>query len=69
MSPEQAKGKPVDRRTDIGLSLRALRNVTGQMAFARDNTDILAACSRKKPDWSQLPAATPPQVRPSWIDA
>src|SRR6266436_6576564 len=65
MSPEQAKGKPVDRRTDIwAFGCVLYEMLTGQMAFRGEtNTDILAAVLKEEPDWSHLPAATPPQVR------
>jgi serine/threonine protein kinase len=65
MSPEQAKGKPVDRRADIwafGCVLYEMQ--TGKMAFRGETvTDTLAAVIKEEPDWSQLPAATPPHVR------
>src|SRR6201998_974732 len=65
MSPEQARGKSVDKRTDIwafGCVLYEL--LTGKQAFAGDDiTDILAAVVRAEPDWQALPAATPVQVR------
>jgi Tol biopolymer transport system component len=65
MSPEQARGKAVDKRTDIwafGCVLYEL--LAGKQAFAGDDiTDILAAVVRAEPDWQALPAATPMQVR------
>jgi len=65
MSPEQARGKAVDKRTDIwafGCVLYEL--LTGKQAFAGDDiTDILAAVVRAEPDWQALPAAIPVQVR------
>src|SRR5271169_870020 len=65
MSPEQAKGKAVDKRTDIwafGCVLYEL--LTGKQAFhGEDVTDILAAVVRAEPDWQALPAATPVKVR------
>jgi serine/threonine protein kinase/dipeptidyl aminopeptidase/acylaminoacyl peptidase len=65
MSPEQARGKAVDKRTDIwafGCVLYEL--LTGKQAFHGDDiTDILAAVVRAEPDWQALPAATPVQVR------
>ena len=65
MSPEQARGKSVDKRADIwafGCVLYEL--LTGKQAFhGEDVTDILAAVVRAEPDWQALPAATPPKVR------
>jgi Tol biopolymer transport system component len=65
MSPEQARGKSVDKRTDIwafGCVLYEL--LTGKQVFAGDDiTDILPAVVRAEPDWQALPAATPAQVR------
>jgi Tol biopolymer transport system component len=65
MSPEQARGKAVDKRTDIwafGCVLYEL--LTGRQAFhGEDVTDILATVVRAEPDWQGLPAATPHQVR------
>jgi eukaryotic-like serine/threonine-protein kinase len=57
MSPEQARGKPVDKRTDIwafGAVLYEL--VTGEQLFhGEDLTDTLAAVVRKEPDWNRVP--------------
>src|SRR5580692_5525798 len=65
MSPEQARGKAVDKRTDIwafGCVLYEL--LTGKQAFhGEDITDILAAVVRAEPDWQALPPATPLKVR------
>ena len=65
MSPEQARGKSVDKRTDIwafGCVLYEL--LTGKAAFhGEDVTDILGAVLRMEPDWSQLPEATPAAIR------
>jgi Tol biopolymer transport system component len=64
MSPEQARGKACDTRTDIwafGCVLYEL--LTGKQAFhGEDITDILAAVVRAEPDWQALPAATPTKV-------
>ena len=65
MSPEQAKGRAVDRRTDIfALGCILYEMLTGKRAFDGDDvTDILGAVLRIEPDWSQLPAGTPSDVR------
>jgi serine/threonine protein kinase/Tol biopolymer transport system component len=64
MSPEQARGKSVDKRTDIwafGCVLYEL--LTGKQAFdGEDITEILAAVVRAEPDWQALPAATPVKI-------
>src|SRR5450631_553564 len=65
MSPEQARGKAVDKRTDIwafGAVLYEL--LTGKAAFhGEDITEILAAVVKSEPDWQALPAATSAKVR------
>jgi Tol biopolymer transport system component len=65
MSPEQARGKRVDRRADIwAFGCVLYEMLTGQDAFSGETTsDILACVIRAEPDWSQLPAATPQAVR------
>ncbi|MGA7793132.1 MAG: protein kinase [Candidatus Acidiferrales bacterium] len=65
MSPEQARGKVVDKRTDIwafGCVLYEL--LTGKQAFhGEDVTDIVAAVVRAEPDWTALPANISPSIR------
>jgi serine/threonine-protein kinase len=65
MSPEQAKGKAVDKRTDIwafGAVLYEL--LAGEAAFqGEDVGDILAEVVKAEPDWTRLPEATPPPIR------
>ena len=65
MSPEQARGRAVDRRTDVwafGVVLFEL--LTGRRLFEGETvTDILASVVKDPVDWSSLPAATPPAVR------
>jgi serine/threonine protein kinase len=65
MSPEQARGKPVDKRTDIwafGCVLYEL--LAGQRAFEADTvSDTLAKVLEREPDWKALPAATPAKVQ------
>jgi hypothetical protein len=65
MSPEQARGKPVDKRSDIfafGAVLYEL--LVGKQAFGGETiSDSLAAILKNEPDRSLLPAATPPNLR------
>ncbi|MBC8645531.1 MAG: PD40 domain-containing protein [Thermoanaerobaculia bacterium] len=65
MSPEQARGKPVDKRTDIwSFGCVLFEALAGRRAFAGDTTsDVMAAVLTREPDWSGLPAATPPRLR------
>jgi serine/threonine-protein kinase len=58
MSPEQAKGKAVDRRADIwAFGVVLFEMLTGRQMFAGETaTDIMAAVVRAEPDWSALPA-------------
>jgi len=65
MSPEQAKGKPVDRRTDIfAFGCVLYEMLTGKRAFEGDDvSDTLAAVLRAEPDWSLLPTDVPSGLR------
>src|ERR1700704_6651648 len=65
MSPEQAKGRRVDRRTDIfAFGCVLFEMLTGKRAFDGDDaTDILGAVLRMEPDWNQLPETVPAGVR------
>ena len=65
MSPEQAKGKRVDRQTDVwAFGALLYEMLTGKRAFGgEDVSDTLAAVLRAEPDWSALPASTPEAIR------
>ncbi len=65
MSPEQARGRPLDRRTDLwSFGCVLYECLVGKSLFAGETvSDSLAAILRKDPDWSKLPADTPPMVR------
>src|SRR6185369_17086603 len=64
MSPEQARGGEVDRRTDIwafGCVLYEL--LTGKRAFRGDTLETtIQAILEREPDWSALPPKAPPNV-------
>ena len=64
MSPEQAKGRAVDRRADVWAWGCVLYEcLSGRRAFAgEDVSDTLAAVLRGEPDWSAIPARTPAGV-------
>ena len=65
MSPEQARGKHVDKRTDIwAFGCVLFECLTGKKAFqGEDVTDTLAAIIKGEPIWQLLPPETPP-----WLD-
>jgi Tol biopolymer transport system component len=65
MSPEQAKGKAVDKRADIwAFGCVLYEMLTGKQAFSGETlTDTLAAVVRAEPDWDALPDATPAVIR------
>jgi Tol biopolymer transport system component len=65
MSPEQARGTRVDKRTDIwAFGCVLFEMLTGKRAFNGETTsDVIAAIIERAPDLSALPAATPPHVR------
>ena len=64
MSPEQARGKAVDKRTDIWAFGSVLyESLTGRQAFLGDTfLDVIVALERE-PDWQALPASTPAEIR------
>ncbi len=65
MSPEQARGKPADRRADIwAFGCLLYEMLTGKMAFSGETiSDTLAAIIKEQPDYSLLPASTSARVR------
>jgi eukaryotic-like serine/threonine-protein kinase len=65
MSPEQARGRPVDKRADIwAFGCVLYEMLTGRKAFDRETaSDTMAAILEREPDWRRLPAATPALVR------
>ena len=65
MSPEQARGKAVDRRADLwAFGCVLYEMLTRQRAFGGDTpTDVLAAVVTTEPDWTRLPAETPAAIR------
>ena len=65
MSPEQARGKPVDERADVwSFGCVLFEMLTGRRAFGGDEvTEIISSVLRDTPDLSLLPAAVPPHVR------
>jgi Tol biopolymer transport system component len=62
MAPEQAKGRAVDKRADIwAFGVVLYEMLSGTRLFAGESvSDVLAAVLTREPDWSALPASTPP---------
>ena len=65
MSPEQARGRTVDKRTDIwAFGCVLYEMLTGAPAFAGDGVaEVLANVIKTEPDWTALPADTPAALR------
>jgi serine/threonine-protein kinase len=65
MSPEQAKGREVDRRADIwSFGVVLFEMLTGRRLFDGEGiSETLAAVIMKEVDWGGLPADTPPSIR------
>ena len=65
MSPEQARGHNVDKRTDIwAFGCVLFEMLTGRVAFAGETaSDTIAKILERDPDWAALPAATPARIR------
>ena len=64
MSPEQARGQTVDKRTDIwAFGCVLYEMLTGRVAFpGKTIPDILAGVLEREPNWARLPATTPPAI-------
>src|SRR5438034_6610595 len=64
MSPEQAKGRVADKRSDVwAFGCVLFQMLSGKRAFEGDGvSDTLAAILRADPDWTALPAAVPPHI-------
>jgi Tol biopolymer transport system component len=67
MSPEQACGKVVDRRTDIwAFGAVVFEMLTGRPTFQGETvSEVLASVLKTDPNWSALPATAPPDLR--WL--
>src|SRR5579862_9588505 len=65
MSPEQARGRAVDRRTDIwAFGCVLFEMLTGKRAFEGEEvSDTLASVLKSEPEWTALPAAVPTLIR------
>jgi eukaryotic-like serine/threonine-protein kinase len=65
MSPEQMRGQPVDKRTDIwAFGCVLYEMVTGRPAFARQTvSDTIAAILEREPEWDVVRTAAPAPVR------
>ncbi len=65
MSPEQAKGKPADKRSDVwAFGCVFYEMLTGQRAFAEDDvSETLAAVLKSQPDWTRIPDDVPQAIR------
>ena len=67
MSPEQARGLPIDKRTDIwAFGCLLYEMVTGRRAFDGETTsDVMVAVLERQPDWTVLPPTMSPRIQ--WL--
>jgi Tol biopolymer transport system component len=65
MSPEQARGKPLDARSDIwSFGCLFYETLTGRKAFEGETfSEVVAGILEREPDWSALPAGLPTKIR------
>ena len=65
MSPEQARGKTVDRRADIwAFGVILFEMLTGERMYTGETaTDVIASVVTREPDWEKLPDETPAAIR------
>jgi len=65
MSPEQARGRGVDRRADVwAFGCVLYECLTGRQTFAGDTvSDVIARILEREPDWNAIPPSTPPRLR------
>jgi serine/threonine-protein kinase len=65
MSPEQARGKPLDKRTDIwAFGCILFEMLSGRRPFGGETiSDVIAAILSTEPEWTALPATTPPRIQ------
>ena len=65
MSPEQSKGRAADRRSDVwAFGVVLYEMLTGECPFKGDDvSETLASILTRQPDWTALPANTPPPIR------
>ncbi len=65
MSPAQARGRPVDRRTDVwAFGCVLFECLTARQTFAGETvSDVIAGILEREPEWTAIPAAVPSRLR------